>query len=427
MRNKQWLRYGLASLTLVGASFGTFLAACGDDDNATPTGKTDGGQDGAQPEDTGAPDTGVDSGKKPEPSKPANLILVHAATSLGPDTDQTGTHAGGVRVCFSTKTANEADFTPTPFPALPADAGAGQPYPGLFIGTGGPFASSGAELEPLAIRPYLMNAKSLNAKGIVGQEAAVPRCGKLLTDGGIDGDPDSNLVPNVDFWQLADIPAGTLKNDHTYILAVTGCAANAEGVTPGFCGPGDDGQPYTPGNTPGTGNLKILVVELDTTTTVAADEIGAAALNLSPQHNAAKASPQVGPFKPTLANSDALDGGADGGKFAVTTNGDELVYNRAATSPSPLAKVKGLVTASGYFALAPTKGADPSLAGPVKLNNVNGTFPLTVQAMTTGSPDTKELYVNGQSYTFILVGDPALSPATQGTRAMHYLGFPNKQ
>lgn len=428
MRNKQWLRYGLASLTLVGAAFGTFVAACGDDDDS-PSTKPDGGHDVTQPQnDSGTSDAGTaDSGPKQEAGKPANIILVHAATSLGPDTDQDGAYAGGIRVCFSTKTANETDFSPTPFPALPADAGASQPYPGLFIGTGGPFATSGADLETLTIRPYLMNAKTLNAKGIVGQEPTVPRCGKLLTDGGIDNDPMKNLEPNVDFWQLADVPAGTLKKDHTYILAVTGCASNATGVTAGFCGPGDDGQPYTPDGTPGTGNLKILVVELDTAD-VAADEFGAAALNVSPQHEVAKANPMVGPFKPTLANADALDGGADGGKFAVTTNGDELVYNRAATSTSPLAKIKGLVTSGGYFALAPTKGGDDSsLAGPIKLNNVNGTPPLTVQAMTTGSADTKELYVNGKAYTFVLVGDPTLDPSTQGTRVMHYLGFPNKQ
>ena len=75
-----------------------------------------------------------------------------------------------------------------------------------------------------------MNAKSLNERNIVGQATNVPRCGKLLTDGGIDGDPAKNLQPNVDFWQLADIPAGTLKKDKTYILAVTGCSSNAKRI-----------------------------------------------------------------------------------------------------------------------------------------------------------------------------------------------------
>ena len=59
----------LASLTVMAAGLGTFLAACGDDDNAPPPGKTDSGTDGTT-EDTGAPDTGTD-GKTPEVGTPA--------------------------------------------------------------------------------------------------------------------------------------------------------------------------------------------------------------------------------------------------------------------------------------------------------------------------------------------------------------------
>ncbi|MBX3209719.1 MAG: hypothetical protein KF764_32090 [Labilithrix sp.] len=417
-------------MTLVGAGLGTFLAACGDDDDVTPGPKTDSGVDSTPGTDGSPADTGTDAPQTVDAGTPAKIILVHAATSLGPNTDQTGAYGGGVRVCFSTKTASETAFSPTPFPALPSDGGGASPYPGLFIGTGGPFSTSGADLETLTVRPYLMNAKALNEKGIVGQDPSVPRCGKLLTDGGIGDDPANNLEPNVDFWQLADIPAGTLKKEKTYILAVTGCTSDAEDVTLGFCGNGDNGQPFAPDGTPGIGNLKILVVEVDAATGVAADEIGAAALNLSPQQAALKA--VVGPFKPTLANAEFLDGGdgadAAGGKFAVTANFDELNYNRGATATSPVAKIKGLVTATGYFALAPTAGASESLAGPLKLNNQGGTPPATVQALTTGNvdPAAQQLYVNGQSYTFVLVGEPGLPP-TQGTRGLHYLGFPNKQ
>ena len=433
MRNKRWLRYGLASVTLMGAGLGTFLAACGDDDNVTPTPKTDSGTDGTTPGDTGAPDAPADGPTPlPDAGTPAKIFLVHAGTNLGPNTSNTGAFAGGVRVCFATATKpspGDGDFQPTPFPALPSDGGGAAPYPGLFIGTGGPFPSSGADLEQITIRPYLMNAQSLNNRNIVGQDPSVPRCGKLLTDGGIDGSAGSNLEQNVDFWQLADIPAGTLKKEKTYILAVTGCTADAENVTPGFCGNADTGGVYTPTGQPGAGNLKILVVELDTLAGVAADEFAAAALNLSPQHETAKALPTVPNFQPLLTSD--LD--ASTTRHPVVPAFGEVAYNRNATAPTPIAKIKGLVTSTGYFALGPAPNPDPlnqGVSGPAKLNNA-GTAPpatqRTVQFATTGSTDTTELYVNGRAYTFVLVGDPTVQDANQGPRQLHYIGIPNKQ
>jgi hypothetical protein len=285
-----------------------------------------------------------------------------------------------------------------------------------------------------------MNAKMLSALNIVGEDAGTPRCPSLLRDGGIDASTgtNGNLEYGKGFWQLGDIPAGTLQRNKSYILAVTGCANNAT-ATPGFCGPDDAGADFNPNgaNPPGNGNLKAILVELDTTSTVATDEIAAAALNLSPQQNTAAAKAVIGEYKPTLLNADALDGGANGdaaaSRFAITANGAELVYNRNATTPSPVAKIKGLLTASGYYAFAPsggTPGADPNLLAPrapQKLNNAGGSGSTsTVQAASFGDPDASapQVYVNGKAYTFVLVGDPTLD-ANQGPRRMHAVAFPN--
>src|SRR5204863_9813937 len=115
-----------------------------------------------------------------------------------------------------------ADFQPSPQAAAPTDASAGQPFAGIYIGTGGPFPAS-TPLEQYTIQPYLMNAQRLKQGGVEGADPNLPRCAKLLTkgqntypDGG--GLAGQELLEGVDFWKLAPIPKGTLKQDHTYML-----------------------------------------------------------------------------------------------------------------------------------------------------------------------------------------------------------------
>ncbi|HVJ93983.1 MAG TPA: hypothetical protein VM580_29540 [Labilithrix sp.] len=428
MRNKQWLRYGLASLVLGGVGLATVLAACSDDDTTTPSTTKDSGTDSAA-EDSGGQDSGgaVDSGTA------AKAFLIHAATDLGPDTESDDSIAagftGGVRVCFATATVpnpTDSDFAPAPFPANPTDGGPPGLWPGLFIGTGGPLATSGADLEGITVRPYLLNAKALHDRGIEGLDPTVPRCTKILSDGGLTEFGGTNLELNTEYWQLADVPAGTLKKNHTYLLAVTGCTNNAsnngDDLPEGYCGNDDNGAPYVPDGGLGAGNLKVLILEMDNDAAPADDEIGAAAINLSPQQQVAKGGNAGLTFKPTLANS--ADGGT--GHFPVVENYGEVTFSRTATTGTPVAKIKGLITAEGYFALSPVN--DPNsgdLIGAQKLNNTGAADPTkTVQFATTADPSTTtELYVNGKAYTFALVGDPA---ATAGPRRMHYIGVPNK-
>ncbi len=435
MRNKRWLRYGLASVVLCGGALGTLLVACGDDDSSSGGVQPDSGTDTSTGSETSTGQDGGPDANKPDTGTPAKLVVVNGATAVGPAT--LGTNpleaAGAIRFCFATATkANpqDGDFTPTPLGAAPEEkASPSQPHPGVFIGTGGPFAGSGTPLEPITIRPYIFNAYRLAQGGVVGTDPAVPRCSKLLVPGTTYPDGGQPLVENVDYWRLADIPAGTLKQDKTYMLALVGCTndANIAGVT--SCGEG-----FTPDGGKGAGNLKVLVLELDQTP-VAADEFGVQNLHLSPSAFAARnaVTPGLPPFLPTLVNAEANgDASADAtAKYNVSPDGGEIAYTTDITTPTTVVKVKGLVTDTGYYAYAPQTNlvnTDPVL--PIALNNKAGysaTFP-TVQNATTGADaaTAPPIYVNGQVYTFVLIGDPS-APAAAGPQRLHYIAFPNKQ
>lgn len=425
MRNKNWLRYGIASASLAGLVMGGVLVACGDDDSGTTPG-TDAGTDTNTPgTDSGGGDTGTPDSSKPDAGQPAKLILVHAATDLGAGMSDDANEA--IRVCFATAPKGDPNnFQVTPFPVLPHSAsdGGATDNPGIQIGTGGAFPSSGADYEDLVIRPYVMNAQRLNERGITGNAASTPRCNQVLKDGFVpDGGWDGGepLQKNLDFWQLADIPAGVLKKNHTYMLALTGCAGDAP--TTSACGPGDDGNTYNPTGAPGNGNLKIVILELDTASSIAADELGAQVIHASPQY-AAATNVTAPPFKPTFGGPDAGDAG-----LRAANDGSEVTYNRDAGAPTALVKVKGVVTSTGFLAMNPafpTPASEP--VGKIPLNNVgvpaNPGSTVSIQFLTTGKADPAEFYVNGKAYTFVLVGDP--NPGVTGLRGAHFLGFPNQ-
>ena len=403
MRYLQWLRYGLASVVVTSGAMGAFLVGCADDDDPiVPV--TDGGDhDGSTP--------GEDGGEQPDggpTTPPAKLILVNAATSLGAE------NPGGIRVCFATKTATETDFAPTPFPILPNEkSNESQLFPGIFVGQGGSFPNSGANLEQLSIRPYVMNAAALALRGIEGSGTSVPRCDSVIRsfggDAGVSGDGGAAepFVPGVDYWQLPDIPLGTLKAGHAYILALTGCAADApEGS---YCGNGDSDAAYVPTGEPGVGNLKILIAEIDTTTTVAENELGVQVLNASPQFTEHTELP----FNPIVAN---IDGGA---AQPVGPEGAAVPFDRNVTAATPVVKATGLDPASAIFAVATGEGPE----APLPFNNAAGAQG-SIQLFTTGSTDAAPLYVNGKVYTVVAVGDPGVD-AGVGLPFFRYLGFDN--
>ena len=308
------------------------------------------------------------------------------------------------------------------------------------IGTGGAFPSSGTNLETIVLRPYILNAKSLAEKGIVGSEGPAEelRCGKLLgtqnfvPDGGWPNDAGSApFEEGKDYWRLGDIPAGTLKSNHTYVLAIVGCAGDATSAQNlGKCGYLDDGGVYQPTGTPGIGSLRALVMEIDAEGSAAADELGAQVIHLSPGYQFVRdftGGVAVKPFRPFVSNgSDAGDAGGIEGRLFLAPNGGpdagEVTFPKTATgvpTPTPLVRVKGLATSSAYFAADP---ASPAIATtiPMVLNNTGGVP--SIQLVSTNSITTQQMFINGTTYTFVLVGDPTGS----GLRGPHYLGFPNK-
>lgn len=440
MRNKKLLRYGLASTVLAFSALGAILVACGDDDSGVTANRPDGSTDGTTTGDTGGGDTGTPDTGNPDSTtpKPANIYVVHAATDYGP-----GNPSGAVRVCYATKSATAPDFGISPLPPLPSSVpdGSALPFPGIPIGTGGPFPSTGVPLEGLAIRPYVISAAALAGRGVVGETglATIARCPFLLgpdagvPDGGFANDAGP-LQRDTDFWQLADIPAGTFKNGKTYILGIYGCTQDTDGTVAGFsnkCGPNLNGNgAFEPDGGKGPGNLKVVVLELDTTTTVAATEMGIQVVNLSPQVEVYKAGPGAGPFAPVVANGN--DAGPDGStkKFVSADGGEQELAFTANPTATPIVKIAGIVSNQGYFAANDERNAIPlEMFVPLPMNNTVGKQP-SIQFLTEGKANATELFVNGKTYTFVLVGDP-VPPAgsTSGlgqTRTVHFLGFPNQ-
>lgn len=447
MRNIKWLRYGLASAVIGCGAFGGVLAACGDDDSGVTANNTDGGKDGTTGNETGGGDTGTPDNNvpdvKPTPT-PAKIIVIHGASAYGGSVDQT---RGLVRVCYATKTSTDPDFTLSPLAPLPhsKDTDSTLPYPGIPIGAGGPFPSTGLPLEGISIRPYLVSSAALNERGIVGTTgvAATARCNRLLTAGFVPdgGFPDSSagaLAENTDYWKLADIPAGTFKNEKTYILAITGCTGDAT-IGAGKCGPdpATPANPYVPTGTPGVGNLRVAVMEIDGTATVATDEMGVQLVHLSPQYqfgheNVPAAIPPFSPVfgKHAVEIADASTYDAAANVRVLGPDASAEVNFTPAGSATALVKLKGIVTTTGYFA---ANENDPASDGPfvaLPLNNAgfvdpaNGKF--TIQYLSEGKtvPNTAPAYTNGKAYTFVLVGDP--DPLAPGLKKIHFLAFPNQ-
>jgi hypothetical protein len=390
MRNTGWLRIGLGSLTLIAGSLGGFLVACGDDDNAsTPK---DGGADTSTPtEDSGGGDSGGnDSGPKDAGPPNAKLQLVNAATSFGPDNE-----VGAIRVCYGL-----APTVLAPLPPLPDTAAAGQPFPGVFIGTGGAVDGTGADLSTIAITPYLINAQTLGERGIIKGNAANACAGLIFQDAG------GALEEGKDFWKLPAIPANTFLKNKSYILILTGCAGNATVTPAAKCGADFTATPDTPGN----GNLKVTVHEVDRATAIDADKIGAQFIHASAAGNAVitNGPPALG-FVPAFMK--AADAGA----------GSPLVTAPVAVNAkTDLTQVANVNVATDLFTI--NVNANPETL-PIAIP-----LPLIQQATFGGPPPDGGAYRNGAAFTFIAVGDPQ-EPAQVGgnfnTKTFHYIAFPN--
>lgn len=397
MRNKEWLRYSLASLTIIGAALSVGLVACGDDDDngSTPT-PDSGTPDGSTPDVDGSSDDASkpDSGPKPVPAK---LQLVNAATSLGP-----ASQSGALRFCYKIGTAY------APLPPIPDRAAPGTPFPGVFIGTGGNAAGTGISLAALAIRPVLLNAETLLARGLVNTDGKPLQCGQILGAGAADYDGGQlgALKQGIDYWELDSFNAGDLADDNSYLLVLTGCAkSSTAGVSK--CGPDFNPADETKPN----GNLKITKFTLDHKTPIGADRIGAEFVHASAAGASLLAS----------INLQAVPGFIKDKNDVATFTGLTADAGVALNTKTPLVQVEGVNVATDSFTVNPT--AASQVAYPLPL----------IQALSYGgAPPDGGAYRNGAAFTFIAVGDPEEQQTLDGgpggafnTKFFHYIALPN--
>lgn len=394
MRNKGWLRYSLASLTLIGGSLGTLLVACSDDEDGGIVAKD---KDSGVPDsstNTDGPDAAPDATPPdlPDAGTNAKMQLVNAVTDFGPNNP-----VGAMRLCYGLGAAG----TVAPLPPLPdRKSSEAQPYPGVYIGTGGAVQGTGIDLSPIAITPYVMNAQSLAERGLVKPDAGdSSTCTDIFV-----ADAGGALVEGVDYWKLPVIPAGTFAKEKSFILVLTGCTGDSTS-TEDKCGPNfKDVGP--------NGNLKVTIHEIDRATAIEADKIGAQFIHAS----AAGASAlgvggiQVIPGFIKTANDPLTfmgitgDGTADGGAPV------------AVGQKTDLAQVSDVDVATDSFI------ANPSAA------NTALTLQQIQQLSYGANVPTGGEYRKGAAFTFIAVGDPAEPPLVGdqfNTKVFHFIALPN--
>ena len=270
-------------------------------------------------------------------------------------------------------------------------------------------------------------------------------CDRLIGShgaGATDLPVPGRLRPGADYFQVAAIPAGTLGDGSTYLLSLTGCLPGAEpGAGAVACGAGYDGG----------SSAQIGIAQLDTTTPAPAAGIGAQFAHRSSALQVASAfdgSVEVhGPASrgviPVL-----LVPSSDAGPGSVVTlegTGAPVLFSATALAPATSGSyaVDPLQPGVSFGAiLLPADGGAPVFK-PYPDGDLLA-MPLTViealsrwDRTSTGAPAA---FTAGQSYTFVLVGDPAqpslaianpdggagevLDPSYDG-RGLHFVAFPN--
>lgn len=394
MQKNNWLRLGMAGIILSGLGAGTVLQGCGDDDvtpldagtDTAPTNTTTATGTGTVP-DSSVPDTFV-----PPVPESQKIIFVHAANFLGAAFEaNTAAPAlnGSVRLCLKAGPEGTNPFLPVPpLPNTASTLPGGAKFTGLLRGTGGVLPAR-TDFSTTRLEGYALNAQALQARGVTNTS-----CGDLFTKGfGVDGgagDGGTPLVEGQDYVKVGVIPSGTFTPDSTFVVSVTGCAANAPTEVATRCGAG-----YAPA----TGNLKLNIVKLDR------GAVGAAELGAQFIH-AASAVEGVLPTPPPVLPGVVTpgDGGADAGaaKLFSTT---PVAFDGAKVTP--LVKLSGVNVTTDRLTLNP---AVPELS--------QYTFGSAVILTAAQTP-----VALGSGFVFIAVGEPQ-RPPTDGNLALHFLAFP---
>jgi hypothetical protein len=518
MRKVTMVRLGIAvAITALGAA-GAITSGCTSDDNAAGAdgggGDSGGGSSGGSSSGTGGSSSGTggsssgsSSGASSGGVVPANLVILHAAAGLGP-----------FRVCFATQSAGTtASVTPQPAapdtpgtpggPSIPPDPlstdGGGQVAPGtpgIYPGTIGAYQNPGTSLQGLAITPYIINSgavanDSAPADGGAGSNSVdggkEEDCQHLIgSHGNGAGDPvPGRLTKGVDFWGLPQIPSGTFKDGHTYLLSITGCVAGFEpsateqglaaAATPAVAVSGANicGADYGDGGAP---NLAISVNEMDITAPAADAGMGIQFSNESPAmvnnpffYGLTNGStlvavvvhpPAIGGLVPGIPGADVTeeDAGPDAAPVTVVTPNFTPIANPALvgtlTTTQDIPGLPFFLADGGagpaYFGAltAPGSGDGGSevLAqypvyptgvptAPVALGDqfalpLSAVFTLSGWSASTAA--APPYFANGQTYTFVFVGSndvgiPQLVDSTGAPnpaydgRGMHIVAFPN--
>lgn len=401
-------------MVLAGAGLGTGLTACEDDAGAP---LDDAGADVSRPDGLGI-DVGVDASASIHIAK---LTFVNAATDFGVySSPAAGFQA--IRLCFKQGTT-DANLDYAPFPPLPDRPSAIAPHlpPGLYAGTGEALPNFGIDLSNRILVPILMNVVTLNAKGIInpgnGQPGAT--CDEILKGNSEAG----TLEPNIDYWELPKIEAGTFLRDKSYLLALTGCVTDS--LYGPRCGPDPsraDGV-FGGGSGPGVGNLKISITEL-TRTAVSASGLGIQIAHLSSGTLTTHFPPA--PLFPGFIASPPI---IHSPTFVAATPGGAGVSYLEVTS----AQAVWGVDDSHYFV---SDQDNPNAEQPTPLRPI----PLPeIQRASFGDAAVPTIYTAGKNFVFVLIGDANPRPyiddfgqaidagapgAHYNPRSYHYLGFP---
>jgi len=423
MHNRKWVRRGFGSVALLAAGAGTWGLACSSNDNNPNLTGLDSGagtsDTGAGSVDTGASatdgTTGSDSGGSLADSAadtgsmdagvPPLISLVHAAPDVPP-----------VRFCFGLSPAGALGGTEAK-PLLSS---------GLPFGAGGALAiapSNAAIISTVDIYIWAVPASSINA----ANAASFADAG----DAGQDYGACSVAVNLPGSILFAMIPRGTVQYNHSYIVAMDGCQNPGIDGGAAICGlvTTDGGTTAYPSGT-ALGNLRLEIIEVDNTTVVPADAIGAQFLHLSPSLQAILPTGVIaGITSPGEAGVDDDDAGdaappapvydyANITTTAVSYNGvytgppGSTVAEPAETFTGTTAAVANLGTAGIGIRTAALTVPAPSLAS-ISFDTV---ATATLGLADGGVPQTASaLFTAGQSYTFIAIGNVGQTPATSST------------
>jgi hypothetical protein len=383
----------------------------------------------------------------------ATLLIAHTAPGVPP-----------FRLCFSFGSAGTTPTVP-PIPALPDSPAAAPPYPttgpypavaagtpGIYPGTIGAFPGLGLSYQDLETTFYAVFSSSvandLNFDAGSGYNAAdggaEEDCVQLIgTHGlGVGPDPASGSL-NGRFVPLPTVPAGTFDDNQTYLVSLNGCLPD------GTASPGAATAGYTCGANYDKITAALSVVQLDTTTIAGSSDIGVQFVDrsLPIQNTPAPCFDCAGEIAHTAATDGVLPaffrGVTDGGIVPIPVSTSPVTYDSTG-APTPTQRL--VINASDPTmqfgaSVVPLDGGSPNTAAWPGFPGAPGdviALPLTTIALlsswtaTTVSPPNG--FANGQTYTFLLTGDPYAQPLLfpdGGTnplydgRGVHLLAFPN--